>query len=669
MSIKKIILSSLCFIVLVAAAQVNTSYACFGTDVVLDIEWKSDNNGTIQWQNSTDGTSWTDIRNANAPTHNFRMNGEIWYRATINTQEECVPTHLTYHIKQIGFDMILKSVSANSAVFDIQNADFQDAEIVAYGFSYNISAYDNRDYSQVNRIQAGTSIPNQPDFEITCEHLTPGTAYTIRAYFQTAQGDIIYSQELTPVTTTAGLKWSNENWLIGSTEIAASCEIAGSVAGNPTVTFKFGTSETDLQTKSLTSLGNKKYRSVLITDLLPNTTYFAQAEIIIGGQRQIISKEIKTLPDYSGVAVERTKSASHTIRWDATQSLQSISPAGLLTEYPRIIRVSEDTLLCAYHGGNRNHWVNIYLQKSFDNGLSWTTPVELISKENSTIGQKYWRFVNPEMIKLQNGWILMSFIGNGNPESNENCHVMVMLSKDNGETWDDPRIIGRGRTWEPMVVQLPNGELELLVASEAAWWQQGVYLAQEILCSRSTDNGETWTAFERAAYSPDRRDGMPVAVALQGNKGILFAIETVDDQGFGSPSLVHRPLNGEWDTNPWNGISTNKRWKVNINGHGGAPYIVQLSTGEIVLVAHTGGRNGIWQTGFPRVVIGNSAGLMFGNPVTPLTRLPENEGAYYNSLFVKDEETIWLLTTYVTFENDVRKKSEIKYLEGKIVKR
>ena len=173
MSIKKIILSSLCFIVLVANAQVNTSYARFGTDVVLDVEWKSDNNGTIQWQNSTDGTSWTDIRNANAPTHNFRMNGEIWYRATINTQEECVPTHFTYHIKQIGFDMILKSVSANSAVFDIQDADFQDAEIVAYGFAYNISAYDNMDYSQVNRVQAGTFVPNQPDFEITCKHLTP----------------------------------------------------------------------------------------------------------------------------------------------------------------------------------------------------------------------------------------------------------------------------------------------------------------------------------------------------------------------------------------------------------------------------------------------------------------------------------------------------------------
>lgn len=668
--IQKISLLSLCFVVFVATAQVNTSYARYGTDVSLEIEWRADNAGTIQWQSSTDGNSWQNVRNSNTPIQNFRMTNDVWYRAIIDTQEECVPTHFTYHIKQVTFDIALKSVSAHAAVFNVENVDLKGAEIVAYGFAYNIAAYNNRDYPQMNKVQAGTTIPNQSEFEITCEHLTPGTAYTIRAYFQTAEGDIIYGKELTPVTTASGLKWSNENWVIGATEIAACCEIVGSVAGNPAVTFKFGTTEANLQTKDLTALGKNKYRSALQSGLLPNTTYLVQAEITIGGQKQIISKEVKTLSDYSAAVVDRIQNATHTIQWDATQSLQSISPAGLLTEYPRVIRISEDTLLCAYHGGNnKDHWVNIYLQKSVDNGLSWTAPVELISKENSNIGSQYWRFVNPEMIKLQNGWILMSFVGNGRPEINENCHVMVMLSKDNGETWDDPRIMGRGRTWEPMVVQLPNGELELLVASEAAWWQKGVYMAQEIMCSRSTDNGETWTEFKRAAYSPDRRDGMPVAVALQGNRGVLFAIEIVDDKGFGSPSLVHRLLNSEWDTNAWNGVETNKRWKVNINGHGGAPYIVQLPTGEIVLVAHTGGRNGIWQTGFPRVVIGNGAGQSFTSPTTPLTRLPQNEGAYYNSLFVKDAETIWLLTTHVTFEDGVRKKSEIKYLEGKIVKK
>ena len=61
----------------------------------------------------------------------------------------------------------------------------------------------------------------------------------------------------------------------------------------------------------------------------------------------------------------------------------------------------------------------------------------------------------------------MQFIGNANPETNPNCQVFVSISKDNGNTWGDPITVGRGRCWEPQIVQLPGGELELLVSSEA----------------------------------------------------------------------------------------------------------------------------------------------------------------------------------------------------------
>ena len=78
-----------------------------------------------------------------------------------------------------------------------------------------------------------------------------------------------------------------------------------------------------------------------------------------------------------------------------------------------------------------------------------------------------------------------------------------------------------------------------MVASEAAWGQQEFIGTKSVL----TLNWQ-WrnlVGLRTGAYSPDRRDGMPVAIATR-QQGILFAIETVDDQGFGSPSLVHRPL-------------------------------------------------------------------------------------------------------------------------------
>ncbi len=654
-------------------SQTTINYARYNAITTLEISWNANNYGTIQWQRSTDnGVNWVDISNETKPVYEFRPTTNGLYRAKIDTQKECEPTYITQEVRVVNFGVDLLSVSEKSAEFEVTNADFGEAQIVEYGFSYNLSELNSRNFQYMYKAKAGTSIPSQNRFSIVCTDLKPGTTYSIRVYFKTADGSVIYGPGRI-AKTLPGIKWTSEGWQITKTTIQARFEMAdyNSTLGNPNVIFKLGTTPSNLQTYAVEDLGSFRYKSTLISNLNPNTTYILQAEATVEGEKQIVSKEIKTLPDYSNVVVDNTTNGvKHTIRWDATKTLNRISPVGLLTEYPRVIRISEDTLLCTYHGGITDYWVNIYIQKSFDNGRTWTSPAILVDKENSTIGNRYWRFANPEMVRLKNGWILMSFIGNGKPETNDNCHVMVMLSKDNGETWDDPRIIGRGRTWEPMVVQLPNGELELLVASEAAWWGGAAgSLPQEIMYSRSTDNGETWTELKRASYSPDRRDGMPVAVVMQGNKGIIYAIEIVNDGGFGSPSVVRRGLNEEWDPTPWNGVAYNRRWNVNINGHGGAPYVIQLPTGEIVLTAHTGGRNGIWQTSYPRVTVGDSNGKNFITPITPLTNLPANEGAYYNSLFLKDNETVWLLVTNSWFENGVRIRSEIKYLEGKIVER
>lgn len=669
---KSVLLTALlCLSFLCVSGQTITNYARIGMKTTLQIGWNAYNYGTIQWQRSIDnGTNWTDIQNAVTPTYEFVVNGDGLFRAKISTQPECEPVYITRAIQTVDFSVDLTTISATTAVFEISKINFKDAKIVEVGFCYNLSDLNSRNYQNMQQVKMGSSIPAENQFDLTCENLVPGTSYSIRVYFKTEDGSMIYGPGRIAATL-PGLKWTGGNWQISKTSIAAQFELAGfnSIMGIPNVVYKFGTNAENLKQIAVTDLGNFKYASQLIENLTPNTTYIAQAEATVDGDQQTITKEVKTLPDYSTSTVDQTTTpVKHTIRWDAAMTLHRISPEGLQTEYPRIIRLSPDTLLCAYHGGSSSdYWVNIYLQKSFDNGRTWTTPTILMDKEKSTFGNHYWRFCNPEMIKLKNGWILMSFVGNGNPDTNDNCHVMVMTSKDKGETWSDPLIMGDGRTWEPMVAQLPNGELELYVSSEAAWFQQGKEVYQEILYSRSTDHGETWTAFKRACYSPNRRDGMPSAVVMQGNKGILFSIETVNDGGFGSPSLVRRPLDGEWDATPWNGVSTDKRWNVNMNAFGGAPYTIQLPTGEIVVVAHVNGRNGVWQTSYPRVVVGDNNGKNLTTAVTPITNLPANEGAYYNSLFLKDSETVWLVITHSFYNGTTRLKGEIVYLEGKIV--
>lgn len=669
---KSIITTLLSLSCLFSFAQVTTHYARNGMKTIFDLEWTASNYGSIQWQKSMDGTNWTDIKGATSSAYEFTVSSDGLYRAVVNAQEECEPTYITRAVKTVQFSVALAWTTANTAVFELTGVDLKDAKITEYGFAYNLSEMNTRDFKDMYRVKAGTTLPSGSEFDLTCEGLNPGTSYSVRVYFKTEDGSLIYGPGRI-AKTLPGLKWTNEDWIISKNSIAATFEIVdfNSISGNPNVICKFGQTAESLSPLNVENLGNYKYKSEQQEGLTPNTEYLLQIEATVDGEKQTLQKTVKTLPDYTGTIVDNTPSSvKHTIRWDATKTLHRISPEGIQTEYPRIIRLSEDTLLCSYHGGSgSDHWQNIYLQKSFDNGQTWTAPTILMDKEKSNLGKSYWRFVNPEMIKLENGWILMSFVGNGNPETNNNCHVMVMVSKDNGETWSDPSIIGRGRTWEPMILQLPNGELEMYVASEAAWYGNGGYLAQEIMFSRSTDNGQTWSELKRSSYSPDRRDGMPVGVVMQGNKGIMYVIEIVDDKGFGSPSLVHRALDEEWDEIPWDGISDGNRWKVDINGHGGAPYMIQLPTGEIVVSAHTGGRNGIWQTSYPRIAVGDSDGKNFLTPVTPLTNLPASQGAYYNSLFLKDNETVWLVITNSEYNGSTRTKGEIKYLEGKIIER
>lgn len=663
------------FIVLVGcqisafAQQVDTIYVRSSASVILEIGWKSGNYGTIQWQRSSNqGATWSNLAGATKPTYECPATELYLYRAKIQAQQECAPVYITKAMKLVAFSINITKQRSNSIEFDLTNVDFRGAKVVEYGFCYNDIKLSTRSLLEMNKLKIGTTLPGTSAFKMVCNGLQPGTSYYIRNYFKLSDGTVIYSAQKT-ATTSFGLKWTSENWTISKTTMAMRFELVSYPSTTePEMSLMFGPAADSLNIYPINKLGSFKYSSNVISGLKANKTYLAQVSVKYGDSTYVFTKPVKTLSDYSTFPINNTSSGiKHKIVWDTTR--HQISPVGLKTEYPRIMRLNADTLLCAYHGGANDYWVNIYLQKSYDNGATWTAPTIILDKENSTFGKNYWRFTNPEMIKLQNGWILMSVTGNGNPETNDNCHVMVMISKDGGDTWGDPVIVGRGRTWEPMVVQLPNGELELFVSSEAQWWGTATNVQQEILFSRSTDNGETWTELKRASYSPDRRDGMPVAIVMKGNKGILFSIEIVNDNGWGSPTFVKRALNDEWDTTPWNNVNTVKRWDVPMNAYGGAPYTVQLPTGEIVVTAHANGRS-VWQTSYPRVVICDNNGRSFSSPTIPITNLPALQGLYYNSLFVKDDTTIWLVMTNALHAADgtTRIKGEIKYIEGKIVK-
>ena len=155
---------------------------------------------------------------------------------------------------------------------------------------------------------------------------------------------------------------------------------------------------------------------------------------------------------------------------------------------------------------------------------------------------------------------------------------------------------------------------------------------------------------------------MPVPLLLQGNRGVVFAIETVNANR--SPYLVKRDLAGPWILATSNFENGPYRWLVgNFSGHGGAPYLVQLPSGETVLSAHIY-KGGDWhQNNYMQVLIGDNNAKNFSNLSTPWGVLPVNESAVDNSLFLKDSTTI----IAISCRNFPNGSGGIYWLEGTIV--
>jgi hypothetical protein len=191
-------------------------------------------------------------------------------------------------------------------------------------------------------------------------------------------------------------------------------------------------------------------------------------------------------------------------------------------------------------------------------------------------------------------------------------------------------------------------EIQLFFASEARWWPSPEPREQEILMVRSHDNGLTWSSAEQVAFIPNTRDGMPVPLLLQNNKGIVLAIENVGLPN--SPWILYSTVAQRWNYPDLGTVQNGRRWLATSGGmHGGGPYLVQLPTGEILLSCHIAGGRNIpgWRKNTMAVFIGDDEAKNFRDRSYPWPDLPVNKGAIFNSLFVKDDSTIVALASRI----------------------
>jgi len=192
----------------------------------------------------------------------------------------------------------------------------------------------------------------------------------------------------------------------------------------------------------------------------------------------------------------------------------------------------------------------MFWQTSSDNGLSWG--------KKRVLREEYGWMIRNKPIILRGGDILLPVY------DERDWHSLVMVSEDEGENWKAyGKITTPAGNIQPTVVQLSDESLLMYLRTGG----EGGY----IFCSKSYDNGRTWTKAE-ATNLPNPNSGIDLLRLKSGNIALAF-----NDTPRG-----RTPLNVALSLDEGKTWAFNKRLETE-KGEFSYPAIIQDSKGNIHL--------------------------------------------------------------------------------------
>lgn len=304
--------------------------------------------------------------------------------------------------------------------------------------------------------------------------------------------------------------------------------------------------------------------------------------------------------------------------------------------YGRIVRLKSGDLLTCFEWRGQ-----IWVRHSGDEGRSWRDAIQVTRYQ-------FGNAANPELLQLQNGSVLCFY----NERPGDGIHpyqIAFCSSGDEGQTWSGETVlytadtVGENGCWEPAAIQLPEGEIQVFFANENPYRSSE---EQEITLIRLDPKATTWKEPEQVSFRGHHRDGMPVPLILQDEKGIAVAIEDNGLCGAFKPVILYasRPVN--WNQPPIDGASA-LRWPALKNAlapevYAGAPYLRQMPSGETLLSFQVQDANRSQRQ--MTVFVGDNEARNFSQGSFPFD-LPGDVPCQWGSLFVKDNRTVTAIGT------------------------
>ena len=343
--------------------------------------------------------------------------------------------------------------------------------------------------------------------------------------------------------------------------------------------------------------------------------------------------------------------------------------------YPRIKRLADGRLMMSFM--NNTYGWEPYVAFSDDNGTTWHGATRLVEqvKGTSSAGDDDLVIVNPDFIQLADGTILLAYQRrwkkgyNDLDHTNENCYIEIMSSADGGASWTDPRRIYTGRCWEPAMLQLPSGEIQMYITDS-----NEVKYKRSQPCTtliRSFDGGRTWQGKDHCTYKDgeiisrtiDSRgsyDGMASAVRLD-DGSLLLPVEVWSgvhkmDQ---TPVIIKTDAATNWRSdqsiraNGGPDYPAKKQVNKDLTGYG--PYICRLPSGHPLVLAGGAkykGKPGAW------VLVGDRNGDNFGNASSPF------EGYWGCIDYIGDNRVMMAVTQ--DYKDNGAKRSKTQTAIGRI---
>jgi hypothetical protein len=285
----------------------------------------------------------------------------------------------------------------------------------------------------------------------------------------------------------------------------------------------------------------------------------------------------------------------------------------------------------------------------------WSDPILVASGTDAG-----YSYTNSELLKLKNGTLLYTW--NARPKKRDGpAHtlpykIMLKRSRDQGKSWErGTDLFLAGMTfgtgcWEPAILQLASGEVQVYFADESSAPGKD----QKIMMLRSKDNAEHFDEPCVVSYREHCRDGMPVPVCLQNGKGIAVAIEDNGIDGRFKPVIIHSSEENCWSGGTVGGGSPNRSHalrsdcRISAEDYAGAPYLIQLSTGETLLSLQSAENRPEHHThthSVMKVYVGDATAQNFASPSYPFTFIPPAANGLWNSLCQIDDKTVIAVST------------------------